>query len=328
MLEAQSKAGSQASQPSAATRIASVLEDGSVPYAKRAKGDPPIEQTSQTIADVLEKMLEFQQSQQVQMLEFQRQQSTAFTLAVSQLTQVVAAATNASAPSIAPVPLVPAQPVTSTSSHHEAVQIPAELDKIMTRRAKSYQDDLFKLHKAKALLEKRQEEVKTFEQSADKYPLSHKPFRSPVAFIELDAPLSQASAGDFQFSCTVPAGTSRREAMRLVHRQTALFQSLAMLEAQKQHVDDLSPCVDKSVLTSLVQDVLAEAGKPELAEEVGLQKPFSEVLTQQNIEARVEALYTKIYTSLNHKPKSDATAAEQSAQAATQKDSDIIGQPP
>ena len=59
-----------------------------------------------------------------------------------------------------------------------------------------------------------------------------------------------------------------------------------------------------------------------------MQKPFSEVLTQQNIEARVEALYTKIHTSLNHKLKSDATATEQSAQAAIQKDSDIIGQPP
>lgn len=152
-------------------------------------------------------------------------------------------------------------------------------------------------------------------QKLTNYPKSHKPFRSPASFIELDFDLSDAIESDMTFTVTIPRASSRREAMRLVHRQASKVSAKVMLGAQSDHTASAVQAADASILQSLVEEVAEQACRPELAEEFGLPRPLTAKISQEAIKAPVDHLYGKVYDALNRKLEADAKAERQSHEA-------------
>ena len=171
--------------------------------------------------------------------------------------------------------------------------------------------------------------MKIFTDSVVDYPAGHKPFKSPLAFAELDLPHSDALMSDYEYKITIPAQTTRREAMRLVHRSSARFMSMTFLEAQAEHTSALETLTDAGVLRTLVDEVLAEAAKPHLAEEFGLTtRALTSAIGEETIQARVASLYRKIYEQLNQKLSTDAEATRKSREEMAQRDATISTRQP
>ena len=202
--------------------------------------------------------------------------------------------------------------------------IPKDLDKAILTKTRSFRDAVFKLAKARKHLAKLAKESASFEESGFKYPRKFRELKSPIAFAELDNPFSQSSAGDFQHIVTIPVGTSRRDAMRIVHHQCSSFIATAYEGAQREHVTALETLSNPEVLQGLVHEVLAEASKPDLAETFGLPKPITARICPSAVSKRVDELYASIYSKLDAKLRADEAAASKSASATLAADADIL----
>jgi hypothetical protein len=55
------------------------------------------------------------------------------------------------------------------------------------------------------------------------YPSGVRPFKSPEERGDLDEPWSESVQAELAFNVRVPMGSSRREAMQLVHHAASLF---------------------------------------------------------------------------------------------------------
>jgi hypothetical protein len=56
-----------------------------------------------------------------------------------------------------------------------------------------------------------------------RYPPRIRPFKSPMANVELDKPLTRATGAHFEFKVTLKAGVPRREAMAAIHHSSAII---------------------------------------------------------------------------------------------------------
>ena len=305
----QSQQPQQLSSGSAAAAIASVLGD-SQPQLKLQKTDHA------TVSDLLTKLAEAQQQQmafmQAQMMQFQQSQLELFTQALNHFTSAQQA-TSSQTESGVSQPIRSADP--TPSSPTELTSIPSELDKVLLHKTRSFKDSVFKLARARSYQKKLQASVDVFDNSDTDYPRSHKPFRSPASFIELDSDFSKAIAGDYELTLIIPRASSRREAMRIVHRTASNFSAMVMLEAQSEHTTSCEQAADPSNLKTLVEEVVEQSSRPELAEDFGLPRPLTTKISKSAIKDRVEQLYAKIYDSLNRKLEADAKAERDSSSA-------------
>jgi len=221
-------------------------------------------------------------------------------------------------------PPVPAAPMHhGGASHNERDFIPEVLDKFILKKTREYRDNVFKLAKSLKFKETLDAQRYVFENTTSDYPKGYTAFRSQSSFAELDAPLNDSAMEEWVFEVKIPQGTSRREAMRLVHRESTAFLNRASCEAQDEHFNVLRPQTDSVVLEGLVTAILQEAAQPQHAEKFGLVRPLRMEIPKEVITARVEHLYAKIYEQLNHKLQVDEEARTKSRQAAQEADEKI-----
>jgi len=278
---------------------------------------PPAPDPKDPLAAILESFVAAQQQQSQAMLQFQQQQATMLQGVLSQLTTVISQQHAQTAPATPLAPVLESQHAPERPAPTVPVQlaqVPPELDSIIVKRSRAWKQAVFALARAKAHIKKLQADVTAFDSDDTTYPKSHRAFKSPISFVELDAPLSASTSTAWTFQVEIQPNTTRREAMRVVHRSAAKFFAASLLEA---HTDHLASCeADASVtkLHDVVAEVLDEAAQPELAEALGLPRPLTRVVSQPAIQARVDALYEKTYAALTVKLKSDQDAAIKSEQ--------------
>ena len=320
----------QHTQPSAMEAIARVHDDAALreqPPAKRfgvgASDSAPVQQP---LNEVLAQLVKIQQEQAAHLVMVQQQQA-AQGAALAQALQCLAAS-QSSVPQATPYSVPSVTASTGPSSGDICSAIPPELDKVILTRTRAFKDGVLKLARAKKRLVKLIDDSEVFASDAVKYPRSQTPFKSQVSFAELDHPAEDSTMSEFQFMVTIPQASTRREAMRLVHRNCAIFQNKLMIEAQKEHVQLCEPLANPGVLETIVTDVLTEAGKPSHAEALGLPKPIAATLAQGVVDNRVQSLYSKIFESVNRKLAIDASATSQSQSAASAAEASVVKQKP
>jgi hypothetical protein len=81
-------------------------------------------------------------------------------------------------------------------------------------------------------------------------------------------------------------------------------------------------------LRTLVEEIVEESQKPELAEEFGLPRPITGTISKAAIDARVAAIYSAIYDKLNHKLALDAAASDKAKQLGDQRAKTTISSTP
>ena len=303
--------GGQASA-SAANAISGVWPDG--PSTEQPPKRVAVEASLTRVTDAMKAMQEQQQQFMRSMLQQQEMQQQAFALAMEQLATAVASSGVNQAPSMPqPLPTPLSQPVGATAARpKELPSIPQELDAVIMKRTKSYKDSVFKLARAKSHKEKLQTDLDTLCEDGMKYPKSIGEFKSQLTSAELDLPLTDASTAEFNHVCHVPQGTSRRDALKIVHHNYCRFKAKVMLEAHNDHLAVLEPLADAQELEKIVKDVLEEASKPCPAESFGLPKPLVATVQEAAIQKRVNDIYTKIFGLLNKKLATDRAANEKS----------------
>ena len=313
---------------SSTKRIAEVLGDddpsNSESRSKRPVWDPqrPPGQTPiappMDLATVLAQLAQSQQQQSEQMILFQQQQSQALNSVLQQLTLAISSHTLPVSSPVASQPEVPATPqpqatiLAATVPTEQLSGIPVALDKVLLERIRCFKDAVFRLSKARSQLTKLKGDAAIFEKSDIDYPKKYKPFKSAVSFAELDHPCSNAASAPFHHEVIIPAGSSRRDAMAMVHRAFTKFMVDMQLEAEADHVASLELEASPATLIKLVQEVVTEASQPELAEEFGLPKPITSQISGLAIQARVDQLYKGIYEKLNAKLLADKAASDKS----------------
>lgn len=271
------------------------------------------------LATVIANLAKSQEVQNAQMLEFQRQ-SAATSSVLQQLVGAVAnlACVGQVAPALQqPAPATPAVVLASPSlpSASIAMQdtpIPDSLNKIIVQRTRSFKEAVFRLARARVQLSTLEADSQIFGKPGSEYPKKCKPFKSSTTFAELDSPFTEACSSDHAFSVCIPTGTSRRDAMALVHRASSAFLVQCQYEAQQELLSSLEPLANPTVLRSLVTDVITEAAKPELAQHFGLPKPINGTISESTVQARVDTIYASIYVSLNKKLENDKAASDKS----------------
>jgi hypothetical protein len=267
-----------------------------------------------------------QQRQTEQMLLLQKQQSDAMTAILQQFCAAVQ--------TITPTPHVPeaqpSQPSQPPATHTGAklAAIPVDLDKIILQRTRSYKDILFKLAKARTHQSKLDADIAKFQDPGSAYPARYRAFKASTTFAELDLALDEAASGEHKFVVDIPPGTSRRDAMALVHRASTAFLVQCQQQGQKEHVATLENRAAPCNLKSIVQEVLAEASKPEHAQVFGLPKPVTLEVSEQAIDARVQSLYSDIYAKLNRKLRVDEEASSKSGQLQNDRDEQLLAMSP
>ena len=309
-------------QASSTKRIAEALadDDPDLQEKKRlALSGSPADLTS-----LLNTLIVSQQQQAQQFMDFQKQQTEAMTLLVNRIAGSVTS--DPIAPST-PAPTVgPATPVPQTQALLQTV--PKALDKAILEKTKSFKDAVFRLARARNHLGKLKTDCDTFSAQGLKYPPKYRPFKSPVSFAELDQPLDVALLNDTPFQVVIPVGMSCRDAMALIHHRAAGFVAATFLEAQEKHVSTTSSEADPSILKDLVEQVVAEAAKPDLAESFGLPKPLTATICPDAVKHRVEALYSSIYEKLNAKLHADQQAAAKSRDSLQAANAEVINSSP
>jgi hypothetical protein len=78
------------------------------------------------------------------------------------------------------------------------------------------------------------------------YPSGVRPFKSLEERGDLDEPWSESVQAELAFNVRVPMGSSRREAIQLVHHAASLFsQKKVDLEGRKEHLESLRSVVTR-----------------------------------------------------------------------------------
>ena len=318
-------------QSSAKDAVSRVLEDSQagLPDPKRhATATPPGgsapsgsgASNSKSLEELLRVLVQNSQDQAQQLIRMQEQQAVHSAALVAALSGLSAAPSG-----VAATPVVPQQP---QQSQEVEFVIPPELDKEILKCTRQFKDDVLKLVRAKKRLAKLHGDANVFSGDDSSYPKSHSAFKSQVSFAELDNAVNDAAMSPVSITIEIPQGTTRREAMRKVHRQCAVFQNAMQLEAQLDHVAACEPSAEAKILEGLVLKVLEEASKPSHAESLGLPRPLSATVDKSVVDARVQHLYAKVFETVNKKLSIDAAATEQSHSSAMDAESALINQKP
>ena len=133
---------------------------------------------------------------------------------------------------IAPEPPVP------TVDEKLSPQIVSHIKKVARGFAKSTNKYIYA-----ASMEKRMSERLEVMKEGMRYPPGVKPFASPVELLELGTALEESVDADYSETITFPRGTTRREAMKMMHHRVAVFNTTMYRRSYQERATTLKPGV-------------------------------------------------------------------------------------
>lgn len=118
--------------------------------------------------------------------------------------------------SIAEVVKAVAEATTAAAKPGQRPKVPDEVKQAITKYVKRTSDRITKNIRANKRLEMAKSDLEEMG-TPGRYPAGTRPFKSQADMAELDEPMDECSSNDFVFALTIPARTSRREAVAILH---------------------------------------------------------------------------------------------------------------
>ena len=129
----------------------------------------------------------------------------------------------------------------------------------MTRRSStlknkpcSHERNVLKLVRTQKEIDRLMSVISAMEQSKYNeltfiYPPGTSPFKAPSDVAEINEALQESLENDYVLSCTIPKGTSRRNAMNISHHASNTFIRKVTLQAQNAHLASVKTLSSKQV---------------------------------------------------------------------------------
>ena len=139
-------------------------------------------------------------------------------------------------------------------------KLPEAILKGMEKAAQGFLKDMRKYARSKKAFDDAiaKLNVMTEDHEHTRYPPGIRPFASSSTFVELDDVFSKTRAEAVSLSLTIPAGTSRRDAMRLTHHFLTSHMKTIELEALADHRDQMNRMASKDMFISRCKSAAGE----------------------------------------------------------------------
>ena len=197
-------------------------------------------------------------------------------------------------------------------------KLPEIVLKGMEKVAQAFLKDMRKYSRSVKAFEDAEKKVAIMveDQEHNRYPPGIRPFASSTTFVELDEKFSKALQEPHSINFTIPVGTSRRDAMRMIHHFfTSTIKSIE-LEALADHRDSLNTMATKEVLTAKCKSTVEEiVMKDADLRKLSIDSPNRLVVDEVQFKAKVEEHYTqvvkKVVDEMNKNEEKKAKEKEQ-----------------
>ena len=194
----------------------------------------------------------------------------------------------------------------TVSKPSQSNKVPEEIKQCITRYMKKASDKVQKTIRASKRLDLAKADLETMNESG-RYPPGTRPFKSQAGLPELDEMLAECASEDFTFAVTVPQGSSRREALAIMHhaltRETKRINTTALAE----RVDKEKAMVKRS---QILEECQAVVEKQLQVDKLGLDDPVQQSNAEEAIQSFMEGEYGKMIQEIRKKEQRTKEAAE------------------
>ena len=194
----------------------------------------------------------------------------------------------------------------TVSKPNQSNKVPEEIKQCITRHMKKASDKIQKSIRASKRLDLAKADLETMTESG-RYPPGTRPFKSQAGLPELDEMLAECTENDFTFSVTVPQGSSRREALAIMHhaftRETKRINTAALTE----RVEKEKAMVKRS---QILEECHAVVAKQLQIDKLGLDDPVQQSNAEEAIQCFMEGEYGKMIQEIRKKEQRTKEAAE------------------
>ena len=160
-------------------------------------------------------------------------------------------------------------------------------------------------------VDKTKEDVKVLGEPGLKYPSGTRPFKSPVELTDLDNVISDCVNGDSTWVVKLPKGTTKRQAMGIIHHSfTGMYKQFS-LEALQAQLDAKKAVTTRHAFLSKCKQKVEEITK---ADACGLEDSGLQDFPQEAFQARFDALYHDMVSKIRKQRTAEKLAAERQAE--------------
>jgi len=171
-------------------------------------------------------------------------------------------------------------------------KLPDEFEKYIVKSVGAFEKQVLKFVRSKDMITLEEEQFLTMQDHSGglRYPSGVRPFKSQEERGDLDEPWSESLQAELVFNVRVPMGSSRREAMQLVHHAASLFHKKVDLEGRKEHVESLRSAVTRRAFIET-----CTAWTPNPVSTLDLDEPLRQRQCVDDLAVhRIETAYAKI----------------------------------
>ena len=194
---------------------------------------------------------------------------------------------------------------TTTAKPCAKAKVPEELKQAVCKFMKKTGDRIAKNVKACKRLDLAKSDLNDME-TPGRYPAGTRPFKSQADMIELDEILAECGSEDFTFAVTIPARSTRREALAHLHHSFTKECKRTNTLALEERVMKEKAMLKRS---QIMQDCKAAIDKHLDIDNLGLDDPIQQQSIDDAIESLMEDEYGKIIQDVRkreQKTKEDA----------------------
>jgi hypothetical protein len=179
---------------------------------------------------------------------------------------------------------------------------------IMTKVGAAFETDVRRHLKASRRVDKLEYEVEFMKRQRLEYPAGVKAFASTVSNLELDECLDGAKDSDLMIMTTIPKGTMRRDAMKIIHHGAHKEMKKIELEAARSTFEKTKEKSKKEKLMERCVALIKEWKENENKVE-GLENAQASEINEQLVIKHMEEIYAKLIRKLR-KEKEDEDKEE------------------
>ena len=190
-------------------------------------------------------------------------------------------------------------------------KLPVEVEKQLHKVVKTFESDLRKYINLQGRVDKTKEDVKVLGEPGLKYPSGTRPFKSPVELTDLDNVISDCVNGDSTWVVKLPKGTTKRQAMGIIHHSfTGMYKQFS-LEALQAQLDAKKAVTTRHAFLSKCKQKVEEITKVDAC---GLEDSGLQDFPQEAFQARFDALYHDMVSKIRKQRTAEKLAAERQAE--------------
>ena len=204
-------------------------------------------------------------------------------------------------------------------------QLPAHIEKQLMKTVRSFETDLRKFVNMQHKVEQAKQDYELMKADGHRYPTGTRPFKSPVELEDLDNVLSECSAGPSSFSVAIPQGTTKRQAMLLIHHSFTKFYKRCIWEALQVQMDAKKDLTTKAAFIAKCQAKITEQTQ---FEGCGLEDSDLANFTDEVVVAKCQTLYHDVVNKVRKEKTEEKKLAERKAADERKAQNDLASKEP